>query len=129
MWDNMKKSFQGWLKSLTGGALIWTFAAQARRSINNIVQGAQKLDAVLTDLRIVTGNTREETKSLMTSYAKLGRELSASTSEVASAANTWLRQGYSISEVNDLISASMHLSKLGMIDSGKATEYLAEISD
>lgn len=124
MWDNMKKSFQGWLESLTSGALIWTFAAQVRRSINNIIQGAQKLDAVLTDLRIVTGNTREETKSLMTSYAKLGRELSASTSEVASAANTWLRQGYSISEVNDLISASMHLSKLGMIDSGKATEYL-----
>lgn len=127
MWDNMKKSFQGWLKSLTSGALIWTFAAQARRSINNIIQGAQKLDAVLTDLRIVTGNTREETKSLMTSYAKLGRKLSASTSEVASAANTWLRQGYSISEVNDLISASMHLSKLGMIDSGKATEYLTSM--
>jgi len=129
VWDNMKKSFQGWLRSLTGGALIWTFAAQARRSINNIVQGAQKLDAVLTDLRIVTGDTREETKSLMTSYSKLGNELSASTSEVASAANSWLRQGYTISEVNDLISASMYLSKLGMIDSGKATEYLTEILD
>lgn len=129
VWDSMKKSFQGWLRSLTGGTLIWTFAAQARRSINNIVQGAQKLDAVLTDLRIVTGDTREETKSLMTSYSKLGNELSASTSEVASAANSWLRQGYAISEVNDLISASMHLSKLGMIDSGKATEYLTEILD
>lgn len=127
VWDSMKKSFQGWIKSLTSGSLIWTFAAQARRSINNIVQGAQKLDAVLTDLRIVTGDTREETKSLMTSYSKLGNELSASTSEVASAANSWLRQGYAISEVNDLISASMHLSKLGMIDSGKATEYLTKI--
>lgn len=127
VWDTMKKSFQGWIKSLTSGSLIWTFAAQARRSINNIVQGAQKLDVVLTDLRIVTGDTREETKSLMTSYSKLGKELSASTSEVASAANSWLRQGYAISEVNDLISASMHLSKLGMIDSGKATEYLTSM--
>ena len=126
VWDSLKKSFNGWVKSLTSGALVWTFAAQARRSLQQIVQGAQKLDAVLTDLRIVTGNTREETLGLMTSYSQLGRELSASTSEVASAANSWLRQGYAISEVNDLISASMHLSKLGMIDSGKATEYLAE---
>lgn len=127
LWDNLKKSFNGWIKSLTSGALVWTFAAQARRSLQQIVQGAQKLDAVLTDLRIVTGNTREETLGLMTSYSQLGRELSASTSEVASAANSWLRQGYAISEVNDLISASMHLSKLGMIDSGKATEYLTSM--
>ena len=127
IWDNLKSSVQGYLAQLKNGSLMWMFVAYMRRGFQQIIQGAQELDKAMTNLRVVLGDSREDVRNLMTDYSELGQQLSATTTEVANAANEWLRQGYSIAETNDLISASLHLSKLGMIDSGQATEYLTSM--
>lgn len=127
MWDSLKSSVQGYLAQLKNGSLMWMFVAYMRRGFQQVIQGAQALDKAMTNLRVVLGDSREDVRNLMTDYSELGQQLSATTTEVANAANEWLRQGYSIAETNDLISASLHLSKLGMIDSGQATEYLTSM--
>lgn len=60
----------------------------------------------------------------MSEYAKLGQQLGASTIEVAQSALEWQRQGYDAAEVTDLVTSSLYLSKLGMIDAAAATSSL-----
>ena len=128
LFQKIGTSFKNMLENFTQMGAAYKIIGMLRNAMSKIVTAAQQLDKTMVDLRIVTGNTKEETNELMSSYSKLGGELSATTTEVANAANSWLRQGYSIGEVNDLISASMHLSKLGMIESGQATEYLTKVT-
>lgn len=127
IWTQMANSVKGWFSQLMRGQLVWKILGQVQRAIGTVIEDAKKLDSVLVNLQIVTGDTRENTRSLISTYASLAQAMSSTTSEVASAANDWLRQGYSISESIDLITASLQLSKLGMIDSGRATSYLTSM--
>lgn len=127
IWKQMTNSVKGWFSQLMRGQLVWKILGQVQRALGAVIEDAKKLDAVLVNLQIVTGDTRENTRNLISTYASLAQTMSSTTSEVASAANDWLRQGYSISESIDLITASLQLSKLGMIDSGRATSYLTSM--
>lgn len=82
------------------------------------------LDAALTDLRIVTGGTREETKKLLATYNDMAQELGATTVATTESAVEWQRQGYNIKDTNELIKDSMVLSVVGMVDSADAAQYL-----
>lgn len=126
-WQGMKKSISDATIRLLEFSPGLKLANSLQKSINKVVETVYKLDKSMTNLRIVTGNTYMETKSLITSYSDLGKELAATTEEVANAANDWLRQGYSVKETNDLITSSLYLSKLGMIDSASATKYLTSV--
>ena len=75
-------------------------------------------------MQIATGGTRKETQELIKQYSKLAQEIGATTLEVAEAADTWLRQGYSLKETNQLIKDTMMLSKLGQLNSSEAAKAL-----
>lgn len=60
----------------------------------------------------------------MLDFNELAKKVGRSTTEVAEAANDWLRAGYEGSEAVTLVENSMQLSTLGMINSADATEYL-----
>lgn len=96
----------------------------AMSTFRRMVDTAKSLDTSLFNLQVATGQTREETKGLMNTYNQMARELGSTTNEIAEAADAWLRQGRSIDETNELIKDSAILSKIGMIDSADATEYL-----
>lgn len=127
IWKQLTMSVKGYFNQMVRGQLVWKIMGQLQRSIRTLIEDAKKLDSVLVNLQIVTGDTRENTRGLITTYASLAKQMSVTTSEVAAAANDWLRQGYSVSESIDLVTASLQLSKLGMIDSGKATSYLTSM--
>lgn len=116
------------LRQAFSNKLIQGFAyvviATATRAIRQIYTNVLELDKAITDLQIATGNTREETTELVKEYAKLAKEIGATTTEVAAAADTWLRQGYSVAEANQLIVDTMMLSKLGQLDSAEASKAL-----
>lgn len=97
---------------------------QLRQLINNVVSTVTTLDSKLTDLQIATGKTRAETRELLNSYSELGKELSATTVDVAESADGWLRQGHSIQDANTLTKNSIMLAKLGQIDTSEATNAL-----
>jgi hypothetical protein len=113
---NMGK-FAGWI--ISSGAVM-----AAITSIKQMVANVISLDKVLVDLRMATGYTYEETSKLMGAYNALGQEIGATTGEIANSANEWLRQGMSISDTNTMIKNSMILSKIGMISSAEATQFL-----
>ncbi|HKL95145.1 MAG TPA: phage tail tape measure protein, partial [Haploplasma sp.] len=114
--NNFKK-FASWY----GIAGITTSAV---RGIKQMVSTVVELDKSLVDLQQATGFTAEETGKLLNTYIDLGQELGATGTEVAQAADVWLRQGKSLAETNTLIRDSMILSKIGQVDSAKATQYL-----
>lgn len=116
-----------WLQNLMTGGGVYTLLAKFKKGLNDIIQKAIQLDAAMTNLRIVTGESASETRSLIGDYSDLAKQLGVTTVEVASGASEWLRQGYEVAEVNDLITASTYLSKLGMIDSATATKDLTNI--
>ncbi len=103
-------------------------ASQTIRLLNNTVKDAidtvKNLDSAITDLRIATNQSYEQVSQLIKNYNELGKSIGATTMDVADAANTWLRQGYSASETNKLIHDSMVLSKVGQIESADASKYL-----
>ena len=96
----------------------------AFHAFKRMVSTARELDDSLFNLQVATGKTREETKGILDTYNQMAGELGATTEQVAEAANDWLRTGRSLDETNELIKNSMILSKIGMIDTGDATQYL-----
>lgn len=77
-----------------------------------------------TDLSMATGESRSYARELMQSYNDLGQELGSVTSDVAKSADSWLRQGRSMSDTNQLIKDSMVLSKDAQMSSEDASEVL-----
>lgn len=108
------------LKQRATGALA-TFSIQ---QLKEVYENVVRLDSAVVNLSMVTGYNRDRTKELVASYSEMAQQLGAVTSEVAAAADDWLRQGYSLEDTNELIKTSTVLSKIGLIDSAEATQYL-----
>lgn len=83
-----------------------------------------ELDSAVTDLGMATGQSREKTYELLQDYNRLAVQMGATTTQIAQAADQWLRQGHSISDTTTLIEDAMVLSKVSQLDSAAATEYL-----
>lgn len=94
------------------------------QGLNQVYENVVKLDEAVVNLQVATGYSREQTQALIGDYSNYAKELGATTTEVANASDTWLRQGYSIEQANTLIKDSMMLSKLGQMDSADATTAL-----
>lgn len=118
--QKMLKTFGSRVRSALAGILT----AKIGQYIKNVYDNVVKLDAAVVDLQIATGMNRKETQKLVASYSELGKQLGATTAEVAKSADTWLRQGHSIEETNKLIESTMMLSKLGQIESAEASTAL-----
>lgn len=127
LWDLMgydiKRSFAMIFNFGVAHRAIYAIRAQ----IQQLITSMQELDVAMTNIRIVTGQTNEEASDLMKTYNDMASQLGVTTKAIAEASNEWLRQGYSVTEANDLIQASTYLSKLGMIESSQATEYLTSM--
>ena len=99
----------------------------ARKEIQQVYQNILKLDEAMTNLRIVTGSNTEQAKSMMNTYNDLAMQLGTTTQAVAQSAAEWLRQGYSVSEANELIKSSTYLSRLGFMDMNQSVTALTSV--
>ena len=120
VFSKLKKNISQFFSFLSAATIGITVVNSIRGAVNNVVE----LDKSLTDLRIATNGTYEETAKLLSSYTNLGKQMGATTKEVADSADSWLRQNKTLAETNTLVQDSMILSKLGQIDSADATQYL-----
>ncbi len=105
-------------------AIAGFFAVKIGQSLTEIYNNVVKLDEAVTNLQIATGKNREEVKKLVKEYSSLAKQLGATTAEVAAGADTWLRQGLSESDTEEMIKNTMMLSKLGQMESAEAAEAL-----
>lgn len=118
--DKFKKTFAGKVRSALAATITATFTKYLREVYTSIVD----IDKAVVNLQIATGKSRSEVRGLINDYAKLGKQLGATTTEVAEGADTWLRQGYSIEDTNTLITNSTMLSKLGQMEAADAATAL-----
>lgn len=123
--------FQRFGGSLREAFSTFTMADMFQDGIYKIIDaGKQGLETVKefndlkTDLAMATGEGKAYVNDLMKSYNDLGQELGSVTSEVASSADSWLRQGRTMAETNQLIQDSMVLSKDAQMDSEQASKVL-----
>ena len=123
--------FQRFGGSLREAFSTFTMADMLQDGIYKIIDaGKQGLETVKefndlkTDLAMATGEGKAYVNDLMKSYNDLGQELGSVTSEVASSADSWLRQGRTMAEINQLIQDSMVLSKDAQMDSEQASKVL-----
>lgn len=123
--------FQRFGGSLREAFSTFTMADMLQDGIYKIIDaGKQGLETVKefndlkTDLAMATGEGKAYVNDLMKSYNDLGQELGSVTSEVASSADSWLRQGRTMTETNQLIQDSMVLSKDAQMDSEQASKVL-----
>lgn len=136
--DNVNQSLQNTQKSANnlGNALKKPFqigssaalAAKGMQLINTAAKNAtdalKDYDCAVKDLRMATNESYDAVSKMVAGYNEMGKALGATTKEVTSSADAWLRQGKTAEETNTLIKDSMMLSKIGQIDSASATEYL-----
>ena len=127
IWDILGYDIQRSFNMIFDYGLAYRAISGIRMAFQGVLQDINEFDKAITNLRIVTGDTKEETEDLMRSYNKMADQLGVTTSAIADASNEWLRQGYSINETNDLIEASIQLSKLGGTTAADATEKLTAV--
>ncbi len=122
------KTFGDTLKTSLNIGTAATITAKGFRLVENAAQEAveavKDFDSAITDLRMATGGDYAETRGLVKNYNELGKEIGATTKEVSNSADTWFRQGHSISETNTLVKDSMILSKVANLESAESTKYL-----
>ena len=124
IWDIMANDIKRATMRVIDFGLASKLLNSIPRSITQVAQTITQLEKAMTNLRVVADLNREEAENLMLTYNKLGKQLGATTQEIAEAANDWLRQGYDVAEVNKLIESSTQLAKLGMISQSEATTAL-----
>ena len=114
--------------TFSAGKIAMTSYLMVLREINKAsreaVESINEIDSAITDLSIATGQSRDKTKDMVAGFNSYAKELKATTTDITSAADDWLRAGKSISEVDELVKDSVVLSKLGQISSKEATEDL-----
>lgn len=124
IWDSLATSFKSVFTRFSQMGLAYSILSKLKKGFSELVQSVTQLDKAMVNLRVVTGASYEEAKSMIHGYAQLGSELAATTLEVSTAAQEWLRQGYDVAEVNKLVESSIKLSVLGMMSASDATKSL-----
>ena len=127
IFDVIKSDIQRATMRITDFGLAARVLNTARKEIQQVYQNILKLDEAMTNLRIVTGSNTEQAKSMMNAYNDLAMQLGTTTQAVAQSAAEWLRQGYSVSEANELIKSSTYLSRLGFMDMGQSVTALTSV--
>lgn len=118
--QKMSKTLGTRIRSLLAGIIVGKVTQYLREVYTNVVN----IDKATTNLQIATGKTRVEVKALIKEYAQLGKQLGATTTEVAEGADTWLRQGHSVADTNTLVRNSTMLAKLGQMEAAESSKAL-----
>ena len=98
-----------------------------KRGAQEAVQAIKEIVDAIVDLQMTTGDSYANVRQLVSGYNELAKNLGATTTEMTRGADTWLRQGKSISETNQLLQDTMVLSKVAQIDSDDSSSYLTAI--
>ena len=113
------------LQSLIADTITYTVSLQSlQQVIQSVVSETISLNDSMTQIRLVTQDSAENTKALMSDYSDIAKQLGTTTSAVADSAVEWLRQGNTVEETSELVKASTTLSVIGAMDASDATTAL-----
>ena len=125
IWDMMANDIRRATMRIADFGVAAKILNKIPQDIQKVIQYTKELDAAMTNIRIVSGKSMEEAQEFMRGLQQIAQETGTTLSELASAANEWLRQGYeSTEEIEELLDASTKLSKLGMIPASESVKLL-----
>lgn len=113
------------LQSLIADTITYTVSLQSlQQVIQSVISETISLNDSMTQIRLVTQGSSDDTKALMSEYSDIAKQLGTTTSAVAESATEWLRQGNTVEETSELVKASTTLSVIGAMDASDATTAL-----
>lgn len=119
--DTISNTFSSGKIAMTAYLMVLNEISKAGK---NAKQTIKDLDESITDLSVAMGEGRSVASDYLSTLNKQAKIIGATTKETADSADSWIRQGKSIAETEELIYDSMILSKLGKIESADASTYL-----
>lgn len=118
--NSLLSSFKNIAKVGVQVNLFHEIELQARKA----VKAVKDIDDAIVNLQMATSQSYSSMRTLMSDYNTMAKDLGAATTEIASGADNWLRQGKSIAETNKLLKDSMVLSKVANIAPETSTKQL-----
>lgn len=113
------------LQSLIADTITYAVSLQSlQQVIQSVISETVSLNDSMTQIRLVTQGSSDDTKALMSEYSDIAKQLGTTTSAVAESATEWLRQGNTVEETSELVKASTTLSVIGAMDASDATTAL-----
>ena len=104
---SLKSAFASGVGLTSSYKMVLATINALKSGINTVAE----LDKYMTNIRTVTGGSMDSVRSLTNEYNKLAQQMHATTSEVLQSADTFLRQGRTLKDTNELIRTSTILSK------------------
>lgn len=104
------------------GVVLSTRAMMA--AVRGGVQTIQEIDGSLTEVAMVTGQTREQVKGLGKEFNTLAKDMSVSTSAITEGAVTFYRQGLDNEQVLERLRAATVYSKVANMDFNDSVEII-----
>lgn len=103
---------------------VYGILQAAMNKAGEMVQNTYDVNDAMIDLRMATGINNDEANKMMKTYSKMGNQLKATATDVATASTEWMKQGETTEQANQLSKYSIMLSKIGDLSSEDATKYL-----
>ena len=101
---------------------------ELEKVMQKIISTAETLDKSMTNIRIATADTFDNTLDLMKQLSAKGQGLGATTGEMSSGIETWLRQGKSLENAKALTEETIKFSKVSKKSAEDSAKYLTALS-
>lgn len=122
---NSQNTFSQSIQSSVENFIKYQVAMEAINKITSEFTSAiYDMNQAMTQVRMVTMGSYEDTVALADSYTKLAKQLGTTTTTVAEGADSWLRQGYNAQEAMEMLKQSTTLAVVGQLDASEATDQL-----
>ena len=127
--EEKQNSFSQSIQSSVENFIKYRVAMEAINKITSEFTSAiYDMNEAMTQVRMVTMGSYEDTVALADSYTKLAKQLGTTTTTVAEGADSWLRQGYNTKEAMEMLKQSTTLAVVGQLDASEATDNLTSIT-
>lgn len=122
---NSQNTFSQSIQSSVENFIKYQVAMEAINKITSEFTSAiYDMNEAMTQVRMVTMDSYEDTVALADSYTKLAKQLGTTTTTVAEGADAWLRQGYSAQDAMEMLKQSTTLAVVGQLNASEATDQL-----
>lgn len=111
-------------KAFKSFTIYATAVRMAKTALREAVATITELDKSLTEQAMVTGMSRKQAYSLLSTYQDMSQSLGATTKEVAEAASEYMKQGKTVAETLVLTEAAISSAKVAGISVGDSINYL-----
>lgn len=115
--------------AVTSFASVTTVFYAAVHEVQKAVSMMNDLDKSMTNIQMITGETRNEVQGLVGDYNDLATELHTTTKEMMSGAEEFLRAGKSVEETQNLLKASTIGAAISGQTNSETSEQLIAISN